>query len=105
MHFSRNPPGPNTSFIDVLAVSPRVPLLVFSDSLARTFRSSSSGTYFLSAAFAVGITHFPPAALLEFLVFFPRISSRPSAGERERTTAKDTYKENVPLVENGRAYI
>src|SRR5437899_6561758 len=83
MHFSRNPPGPNTSFIDVLAVSPRVPLLVFSDSLARTFRSSSSGTYFLSAAFAVGLAHSPAAALLELVVFFSgfRLCSRQPAEE------------------------
>jgi len=73
MHFSRKPPGPNTSRIEGLpaAALPSVdPAL--SGACSRSLKPSSSGTYTRSSGFAlrlaavIGVT-------FEFAVFFGRV--------------------------------
>src|SRR2546430_11023512 len=54
MHFSRNPPGPNTSCIEG-----------FADSLAAAVGSSSKGTYPPSAVFAALLTFAPTESAAE----------------------------------------
>src|SRR6266705_2347598 len=54
MHFSRNPPGPNTSCIEG-----------FADSLAAAVGSSSKGTYPRSAVFAARLTFAPTESTAE----------------------------------------
>src|SRR5882762_6647868 len=62
MHFSRNPPGPNTSCI----------IEGFADSLAAAVGSSSMGTYPWSAVFAARLTFVPTESTAELDARFAR---------------------------------
>src|ERR1700686_2296814 len=84
MHFSRNPPGPNTSriegFADSLAAASAGP----SGAVPAAMGSSSKGTYPWSAAFAARLTFAPTESAAELDARFARNTPLLSPIETER---------------------
>src|ERR1700674_1085059 len=72
MHFSRNPPGPNTSCIEGFADSLAAASAVASGALPAAVGSSSKGTYPRSAVFAARLTFTPTESAAELDARFAR---------------------------------
>src|SRR6267143_5527854 len=84
MHFSRNPPGPNTSFIEGFADSLAAASAAPSGVLSAAVGSSSMGTYSRSADFAARFTFAPRVSPAELDARFARNPPLLSPNELER---------------------
>src|SRR2546422_1013137 len=97
MHFSRNPPGPNTSCIERFADFLAAPSAAPSGALSAAVGSSSKGTYPRSAVFAARLTFAPTESTAELdarLARNPPLLS-PEASDRPVTI---TYPFPYPLL-------
>src|SRR4029077_70640 len=91
VHFSRNPPGPNTSCIEGFADSVAFPFAVPSGVLWAAVGSSSIGTYSRWAAFATRLTFVPVVSSAELDVRFARFPPSPSLSWGSESLVTITY--------------